>query len=328
MQVHAPTPVMSPKPMSPALPSTARPRSRSRPPPSSRPSSPLTSSVPLPQRPPMPRPPSRSERLLRDTLRRAEEQDRIGKPHPAPSFTLAPSSPGSHIPPSVTDMFATCRVPAVPSGGRRHRRNTSSSVQSESSCDYFEGEPLDEDSQEDEEDSGWLWRANTVGSVAPSGHGYGHTHYPAPARKAENVSYGTPASPSPARAQLQRAATSSPTVPRRHSHSQSVSHVAAHPPSRTSIDGERPGRSRQQPNAPFTPHEAVLRSKLEGMLKNTSKGGPRTRNIERRDADPEFSSESSNSMASSRNLSGEGDFFFGASSDVSIQPHRHICPFE
>lgn len=319
---------MSPKPMSPALPSTARPRSRSRPPPSSRPSSPLTSSVPLPQRPPMPRPPSRSERLLRDTLRRAEEQDRIGKPHPAPSFTLAPSSPGSHIPPSVTDMFATCRVPAVPSGGRRHRRNTSSSVQSESSCDYFEGEPLDEDSQEDEEDSGWLWRANTVGSVAPSGHGYGHTHYPAPARKAENVSYGTPASPSPARAQLQRAATSSPTVPRRHSHSQSVSHVAAHPPSRTSIDGERPGRSRQQPNAPLTPHEAVLRSKLEGMLKNTSKGGPRTRNIERRDADPEFSSESSNSMASSRNLSGEGDFFFGASSDVSIQPHRHICPFE
>ncbi|OJT12501.1 hypothetical protein TRAPUB_10978, partial [Trametes pubescens] len=203
-------------------------------------------------------------------------------------------------------------------GGRRHRRNTSSSVQSESSCDYFEGEPLDEDSQEDEEDSGWLWRANTVGSVAPSGHGYGHTHYPAPARKAENVSYGTPASPSPARAQLQRAATSSPTVPRRHSHSQSVSHVAAHPPSRTSIDGERPGRSRQQPNAPLTPHEAVLRSKLEGMLKNTSKGGPRTRNIERRDADPEFSSESSNSMASSRNLSGEGDFFFGASSDPSL----------
>ncbi|KAL1945847.1 hypothetical protein VTO73DRAFT_1849 [Trametes versicolor] len=266
----------------------------------------------------MPRPPSRSERLLRDTLRRAEEQDRIGKPHPAPSFTLAPSSSHSHIPPSVTDMFATCRVPAVPNGGRRHRRNTSSSVQSESSCDQFESEPLDEDSQEDEEDGGWMWRANGTGSVASSGHGYGNAYYPALARKPENIPYGTPASPSPARAQLQRSAKSSPTVPRRHSHSQSVSHVAAHPPSRTSVDGERPSRSHQQPSAPLTPHEAVLRSKLEGVLRNASKGGPRTRSIERRDVDPGFSSESGNSMASSRNLSGEGDFFFGASSDPSL----------
>ncbi|KAI0358699.1 hypothetical protein OH77DRAFT_1494313 [Trametes cingulata] len=322
LQVHAPTPVMSTRPMSPPLPSSTRPRSRSRPPSSSRPCSPLSSTAPLPPRPPMTRPPSRSERLLRDTLRRAEEQDRIAKSTSPPSFTLSPSPPTSNLPPSVVDMFASCRLPAAAHGGRRHRRNTSSSMQSESSCDYFDGEVLDEDSHEEEEDAGWLWRANSAGSISSmsSGHGYGHAYYPArpsPGRKADSVPYGTPASPSPARAQLQRAAKSSPTVPRRHSHSQSVSHVAAHPPSRTSVDGERPGCSCHQPGAPLTPHEAVLRSKLEGVLKSAANGGSRTRSTERREAEHGLSSGSGNSMASSRNLSGEGDFFFGASSDVS-----------
>ncbi|KAI0368369.1 hypothetical protein BV20DRAFT_472011 [Pilatotrama ljubarskyi] len=322
LQVHAPTPVMSTRPMSPPLPSNTRPRSRSRPPSSSRPCSPLAPSAPLPSRPPMTRPPSRSERLLRDTLRRAEEQDRIAK-SASPSFTLSPPPPTSNLPPAVVDMFATCRLPAAADGGRRHRRNTSSSMQSDSSCDYFEGQVLDEDSHEEEEDAAWLWRANSAGSISSmsSGHGYGHAYYPSrpsPASKADSVPYGTPAPPSPARAQLQRAAKSSPTVPRRHSHSQSVSHVAGHPHSRTSADGEHPAWSCHQPGAPLTPHEAVLRSKLEGVLKSAASGGSRTRSTERRDAEPGLSSGSGNSMASSRNLSGEGDFFFGASSDPSL----------
>ncbi|KAH9895191.1 hypothetical protein C8Q73DRAFT_790358 [Cubamyces lactineus] len=322
LQVHAPTPVMSTGAVS-TPPSSTRPRSRSRPAASSRPSSPLTSSVPLPQRPPMTRPPSRSERLLRDTLRRAEEQERMLVSQPAPSFTLSPSPSSANIPPAVAQMFATCRLPAASHGGRRHRRNTSSSIQSESSCDYFEGDALEEGSQEDDEDAEWLWQANNVGSLSStsSGHGYGHAYYPnqpAHGRIAESVPYGTPASPSPARAQLQRAAKSSPAVPRRHSHSQSVSHVAAHPPTRPSVDDERHGCSCHQPGAPLTPHEVVLRSRLEGVLKHAQKGGSRTRSIERREVDPGLSSGSGNSMASSRNLSGEGDFFFGANGDSSL----------
>ncbi|KAI0769427.1 hypothetical protein BD413DRAFT_84315 [Trametes elegans] len=300
LQVHAPTPVMSTRPMSP-VPSSARTRSRSRPPPSSRPSSPLTSTVPLPQRTQMTRPPSRSERLLRDTLRRAEEQERLVKPQPAPSYAL--SQPSAGIPPSVEQLFSSCRMPAAADGGRRHRRTKSSSVRSDSSCEYFEGEALDEDSQEDEEDADWLWRANSAGSLSSmtSSHGYSHAYYPvrpAPARKAESAPYGTPVSPSPARVQLQRAAKSSPTVPRRHSHSH-----------------ERPSH---QPGTPLTPHEAVLRSRLEGVLKGAKTGGDRTRSSERRDAEHGLSSGSGNSMASSRNLSGEGDFFFGMNGDSSL----------
>ncbi|KAI0633506.1 hypothetical protein C8Q77DRAFT_1157709 [Trametes polyzona] len=270
----------------------------------------------------MPRPPSRSERLLRDTLRRAEEQERSGRSHSAASFTLVPSPPSSEIPPSVVDMFAACRLPSAAHGGRRHRRNTSSSVQSESSCDYFEGEPLDEDSQEDEEGAGWLWRANSAGSPSStSAHGYAHAYYPtrpSAGQKADSFPYGTPVSPSPARAQLQRAAKSSPSVPRRHSHSQSVSHVAAHPPPRTQADVEHSGCACHQTGAALTPHEAVLRSKLEGVLKNAGSRGSRTRSTERKDAEQGLSSGSGNSMASSRNMSGEGDFFFGGSSDPSL----------
>ncbi|KAL7281380.1 hypothetical protein ACG7TL_004691 [Trametes sanguinea] len=270
----------------------------------------------------MTRPPSRSERLLRDTLRRAEEQERMQNPVPSPSFTIAPSSSHMNVPPSVAQMFATCRLPAASQGGRRHRRNTSSSVQSESSCDYFDGEALDEESPEDEDDGGWMWRPNAAGSCSHGltsfGDGSAHASNPiAHGRKADSVPFATPTSPSPARAQLQRAAKSSPSVPRRHSHSQSVSHVAAHPPSRSPGEGERSACSCHQPGAPLTPHEAVLRSRLEDVLKNAKTGNSRTRSTERRDVEPGLSSGSGNSMASSRNLSGEGDFFFGANRDVS-----------
>ena len=261
MQVHAPTPVLSTRPMSPPLPPSARPRSRSRPGSTSRPSSPLTSTVPLPQRPPMPRPPSRSERLLRDTLRRAEEQERMLNPPPS-LFGLSPPAPNPNVPPSVAQMFGPCRLPAATHGGRRHRRNTSSSMQSDSSCDYFDGEVVDEDSQEDEEDNGWPWRDHSEGSSA-SGHEQGHSHFPArfvTNNKADGACYGTPTSPSPARVQLQRAAKSSPSVPRRHSHSQSVSHVPAPLPSSDADHN-------------LTPHEAVLRSKLEGVLSSIVRHG-------------------------------------------------------
>ncbi|EJF65219.1 hypothetical protein DICSQDRAFT_152474 [Dichomitus squalens LYAD-421 SS1] len=316
MQIHAPTPVLSTSTTSPPLPPTSHSLSRSRAGSASRPSSPLASTVPPPQRPPMPRPPSRSERLLRDTLRRAEEQERVMNPTPS-LFKLGPPTPGSPIPPAVAQMFGPCRLPAATHGGRRHRRNTSSSVQSDSSCDYFD-DIVDEESPEDEEPGEWLWRA----SASPS-HGYGHAHYSArtaPGGKAEAIPYGTPASPSPARAQLQRAAQSSPSVPRRHSHSQSVSHVPAHPPSRGSLDADCSTHT-------VTPHEAVLRSKLEGVLKNARAQDRRTRSVERRDPDSGFSS--GNSMASSRNRSGEGDFFFGANGDSSLtslssnEPAKH-----
>ncbi|RPD78099.1 hypothetical protein L226DRAFT_520548 [Lentinus tigrinus ALCF2SS1-7] len=252
----------------------------------------------------MPRPPSRSERLLRDTLRRAEEQERLMNPPPS-LFGLSPPAPNSNVSPSVAQMFGPCRLPAAAHGGRRHRRNTSSSMQSDSSCDYFDGEVVDEDSQEDEDDNGWPWRDDSAGSSA-SGHDHGHSYLPA--RAADNALYGTPASPSPARAQLQRAGKTSPSVPRRHSHSQSVSHVAAHPPSRASIDADHT----------LTPHEAVLRNKLEGVLKGVKVQDSRTRSVERQDPDSGFSSGSGNSMASSRNMSGEGDFFFGANGDSSL----------
>lgn len=255
----------------------------------------------------MTRPPSRSERLLRDTLRRAEEQERMMNPTPS-LFAMPPPVPTANVPPSVALMFGPCRLPAAAHGGRRHRRNTSSSVQSDSSCDYFEGEVLDEDSQEDEDDNQWLWRGN--GAAHSSTH-RSPAYLPTRAvsgSRVEGVPHGSPASPSPARMQLQRGAKSSPSVPRRHSHSQSVSNVPAHPPSRASVDGEHA----------LTPHEAVLRSKLEGVLKGAKTQDRRTRSVERRDPDSGLSSGSSNSMASSRNLSGEGDFFFGANGDVSV----------
>lgn len=231
--------------------------------------------------------------------------------NPSPAlFGLSPPAPNSNVPPSVAQMFGPCRLPAAANGGRRHRRNTSSSMQSDSSCDYFDGEVLDEDSQEDEDDNGWPWRDNSAGSSS-SGHEHGHSYLPTrttSSSKVESTLYGTPSSPSPARAQLQRAAKSSPSVPRRHSHSQSVSHVAAHPPSRANVDADHT----------LTPHEAVLRNKLEGVLKSAKAQDRRTRSVERRDPDSGFSSGSGNSMASSRNMSGEGDFFFGANGDVRI----------
>ncbi|KAH9940383.1 uncharacterized protein BXZ73DRAFT_42858 [Epithele typhae] len=267
MHVYAPSPVLS----NGTSPHTARPRSRSRPETASRPSSPLTSSVPLPQRPPMPRPPSRSERLLRDTLRRAEEQERIHNPVPFFSTPASPIAHGHHL-------------PAAAPGGRRHRRATSSSS---SSYDHFE-DTVDEESPEEDER---LWRTNrTVSSPTRPHH-------------KDSVARNPPASPSLARVQLQRSPKTSPSIPTRRLHSQSVSHPAA--PARIAADME---------NMSLTPHEAVLRKRLETMLKTQSR---RAGSIERREYDGGLSSGSGDSMSSSRNMSGEGDFFFGPARDLS-----------
>ena len=215
--------------------------------------------------------------------------------NPTPALFGLTHAPGN-VPPQ---MYANYRLPAAAQGGRRHRRNTSSSVQSDSSYDPFDGDAVDEESPD--EDNDWLWRAKCAGSSSDSSNdGYCNAYHPRP--QADGASYGTPVSPSPARAQLQRAAKSSSSVPRRHSHSQSMS-------SRAPLDQEVYAA---------TPHEAVLKSRLEGVLKNAKAHDRRPRSVERRDPDSGFSSGSGNStMASSRNMSGEGDFFFGAGGDVS-----------
>ena len=66
-----------------------------------------------------------------------------------------------------------------------------------------------------------------------------------------------------------------------------------------------------------TPHEAVPRSKLEGVVKTAYARVRKTRSVEGGNPDSGCSSE--HLMASSRN--GEGDFFFRANGDVSIWLH-------
>ncbi|KAH9949079.1 hypothetical protein B0H21DRAFT_689033 [Amylocystis lapponica] len=333
MQIHAPSPIMSSPPVSLPTPSLdTRHRSRSRPP-SSRPSSPLVVPNQLPslsQRPPMTRPPSRSERLLRDTLRRAEEHDRVPLP------PLSPRVLGTPLP--ANGSFAT----SSPNGGapttpRRHRRSTSS-VESCDACDYIElpsPDAISENDQEQDEDQddsrGWLWRSGS-GSSSSSGFGQGYHYQPRPAELARRgsqnrgtrtpdisntgqMTYGTPTSPSPAR--TQRPGTMGSNAPR----GSCAVHSHSHSNSRTSLDGERSSCTCSQGSA-MTPHEAVLRTRLEGVLRSAKEQERRAQSSERRDRDHGLSSGSGsgsgNSMASSRNLSAEGDFFFGVNVDSSV----------
>ncbi|OCH89043.1 hypothetical protein OBBRIDRAFT_41632 [Obba rivulosa] len=344
MHVHAPIPVSSRSapPMTNAAPSTsidtpgvrARSRSRARQPSSSfsQPNSPLPTSSQLPSplsipalpaahssvRPPMPRPPSRSERLLRDTLRRAEEHDRmIHNPPPLPTPTSTPNSPSR------------------PS--RRLRRHTASSASTEVSNDD-ECDCDDVFVSETDDMRAWLWRTRSGTSAsmpAPSVSSTQTYNLPSPRQKPalfRNNSVGSvdasartvvPGSPptayatpgtSPARAQLQRSVHSSPAVrhaSRAHSRSHSGTfggngHASPTSPPRTSLDGERPQ---------LTPHEAVLRSRLEGVLRSAKSAKEQERRAqsgERRGAGGRESgsaSGSGNSMASSRNMSSEGELF-------------------
>jgi len=212
-----------------------------------------------------------------------------------------------------------------------------------------------------EENKGWSWRnqSGPSASSSSSGHGYaqghGHTYQyqptttttppglsrnrsmthpsrgdtPGRANSDSNtkaqIAYGTPQSPSPTRTQLQRSATTMSAAgrssPRGGSFSQPTPPTHSHSNSRASFDGERSAYS-QQPGTMVTPHEAVLRSRLEGVLRGVKEQERREKSSERRYKEVGSSSGSGsgsgNSMASSRNMSAEGDLFFGASGESSV----------
>lgn len=125
---------------------------------------------------------------------------------------------------------------------------------------------------------------------------------------AAEIVYGTPVSP---RVALQRSSKSSPNIPRpAHSKRASAEYMS------------HDNVLLMKTNGVVTPHEAVLRSRLEGVLRGAKEQERRTRSRERGGSGSGNGSGSgsgaSNSMASSRNLSGEGDFFFGGAAEVSF----------
>ncbi|TCD67299.1 hypothetical protein EIP91_000269, partial [Steccherinum ochraceum] len=367
IHIHAPAPISSSSSsqhhvLPPSSQQQRRSQSRSR----SRPSSPSYTSAQLPPalpptsplaRPPMTRPPSRSERLLRDTLRKAEEQERMAS-------LVALTSPNSLFGVVTSPPLAPAFVLSSPkSQQRRHvRRNTSSSSATDASfasIDYFKNGPdvdafeaeHDDDEEEEEEDDDevdeqdWLWRTRSATSASSSSsvhlthqahpqqqpHFYASARSPGLARKdstdrspgytyarsrahtdptgagASALSppppdqvYGSPVSP---RAHLQRSAKSAPNVRPPGTHSK-----------RTSADFTLgSGSSETKEPGTMTPHEAVLRTRLEGVLRGAVKEQKRrTRSRERGTSGSGSGTSNSNSMASSRNLSGEGsEFFFG-----------------
>ncbi|CAL1706014.1 unnamed protein product [Somion occarium] len=352
IQIHSPSPIMpSSRPMSPPSSrqhrnSRARSPSRSR----SRPTSPLQPSAQLPSipnRPPMARPSSRSERMLRDTLRRAEEHDRLQSLAALPSPSLLGASQPAH-------GFASSSN-AKP---RRHvRRNTSSSTGTDASLegsDYFKPELFQYTNEEaqDADEGGWLWRTRSATSASSSSSG-NHPHRTLPPSKhhhkhptsspssvnvrnrshtdptgdriLDQFPYGTPTSPPPSRSHLQRSPKSVTNVSRS---------------SHTSLEymQQELAACGCGPNASLTPHEAVLRSRLEGVLKGAQQHQRRakSRDIERGSGNASgigsgSGSGASNSMASSRNMSGEGEWFFGSSADsyttslpeANADTHRH-----
>ncbi|KAI0784666.1 hypothetical protein C8Q75DRAFT_377439 [Abortiporus biennis] len=333
IQIHSPSPIISSGPVS------AQSLSRSKSPSNS----PSTSISQLPQqRQAMARPPSRSEKLLRDTLRKAEEQERLA------NLAALPSSPlfGAPLPHSS--------APVQPQLRRRPRRNTSSSTGTD--AESFEGisspvfgfaaeqDPEYECDEEDECVDEWLWNKLSMSTTSTSSDSSGNhpgffqqlpTSPPPPLLPAHSLKpshsrtgsrsrshtdptggqgsqcqstefYGTPKSPSPMRTHYQRASKSVPSVPRTSS-------------KRTSLDGGTAGVY------DMTPHEAVLRSRLEGVLRGAKEQERRTKSRERYVYPDEkyvggSSSGGSGSMASSRNMSGSGegsDWFFSNSNGES-----------
>lgn len=300
----------------------------------------------------MTRPPSRSEKLLRDTLRKAEEQERLAQLAALPSPPLLGGMP----PYTQVHTLAPGFVLNTKSSGaarppRRHvRRNTSSSSGTDASMgsiDYFKGQLADggvvahdedHDMDGDSDEQEWLWRtqsATSVSSLSSAQHGYSYTSRlgaavsrrdstdkvptsysrtrahtdPTGGEKlapAAEIGFGSPDSPSlipAARAALQRSSKSAPNVPRP-GHS-----------SRPSVEFETGSGGGLQ----LTPHEAVLRSRLEGVLRGAKEQEKRARSREtNRERERSSGSGSGNSMASSRNLSGEGEWFFGGGYEVSF----------
>ncbi|KAI0088077.1 hypothetical protein BDY19DRAFT_208372 [Irpex rosettiformis] len=307
MQIHAPSPIISGTPMSPP---TNRRQSRSL----SRPTSPLSPTTNLPStvtRPGMPRPPSRSERLLRDTLRKVEEHDRMMALNTLP----IPSLFGAQQP-------AHGFMSPPPPGGRRSRRATSSSTTTDASMDafaYCDTGACDSDEENVYDDVGsaqWLQlsssrSSSSSGDAIPVPHPQRPHAQPQLARHYSDdyetrhreymdaSGYVSPSSPSPVRVQLQRSARSAPNGTR-------PSHASPQSASRSSVDAGR-GLPMQ------APHSAVLHSRLEGVLR-CAKDAERARSRER---DSSGGSGGSNSLASSRNMSVEGEWYFAPGEQTS-----------
>ncbi|KAI0686755.1 hypothetical protein BC835DRAFT_1309413 [Cytidiella melzeri] len=299
MQIHAPSPIISSRPTS--LPTNKRRDSRSH----SRPPSPLSLTTNLPlTRPGMPRPPSRSERLLRDTLRKVEEHERMMMITTLPTPSVFGAQQPAH-------GFMT----PPPPGGRRSRRATSSSTTTDASLDAFAYCDTgacysdEEDAYDDLSGARWLKRSSSRSSSS-SGHGFSVPPHQSPrpqlpvsrhysddhvTRQRDDVDgsmYASPSSPSPARAQLQRSARSVPGATR-------PTHASPQSASRSSTDAGR--------GVPIqAPHSVVLHSRLEGVLK----GAKDVERAKSRERDYSGASGGSNSMTSSRNMSVEGEWFF------------------
>jgi len=358
IQIHAPAPIMSTRPLSPPSHHQPLPRRRSQSSSRSRPSSPAPINTQLPllpptsplARPPMTRPPSRSEKLLRDTLRKAEEQERMAS---FASLTSPPLLSGFTSPP-LAPAFVLGPKPSSssPPAPRRHvRRNTSSSSATDASfgsVDYFKGgqsqdvdafDPEEDEDMDEVDEQGWLWRTRSATSASSSSsvhltsqtqsQGY---YYAARTDKATSgytrsrahtdptggektglsppaeLVYGTPVSP---RAALQRSAKSSPNVTRPSRSKRTSAEYTSH--DNTLLMKE---------NGTMTPHEAVLKARLEGVLRGAKEQERRARSRDRGGSGSGSGSGSgaSNSMASSRNLSGEGDFFFGGAAEYTVSP--------
>lgn len=238
--------------------------------------------------------------------------------HPLPSPKLSGASlPGSpFLAPTGTMLLNSSSTPASSQQSRRHSRKSTASSVASISCDlcdlHFDGlgaSVVEQDADDEDDDlHGWAsMRAGTSASSSSSGHGQVHTYFqgtptqPGPSRTRNiaqsgrtsdrthsdtvaSVAYGTPSSPSPARAHLQRSAPSAPHVGR-------ASHGKTTSPERA-------------------PHDAVLRYKLEGVLRGAKQQERREKSTERRHREAGSSSGSGNSMASSRNLSAESDLFY------------------
>ncbi|KAH9932512.1 uncharacterized protein B0H18DRAFT_986005 [Fomitopsis serialis] len=254
MQIHAPAPIMS---------TSSRARGRSQP------GSPLTQAAQLqpPQRPPiMARPSSR-----------LNEHDRMLYVHPLPSPKLSGVSlPGSPF--------------LAPTGTMLLNGNGSPPMSSQAAGDTAARTPHPRREHLVTPAPQGLSRTRSITQSSRTSAGAGDRAYSDSVAQAQ-VAYGTPSSPSPARAHLQRSAPSAPPHVGRAAHTQRTS----------------PERSPAVP-----PHEA-------GVLRGAKEQERREKSSERRyRGEPGSSSGSGHSMASSRNLSAESDLFFGAVGESSV----------
>ncbi|THH31405.1 hypothetical protein EUX98_g2795 [Antrodiella citrinella] len=200
-------------------------------------------------------------------------------------------------------------------------------------------DPDDDEEMDEVDEQEWLWRTRSATSASsssslhltgqpqpPQAHYYAvrtdnkasgysrsraHTD-PSGAEKvglahAAEIPYGSPVSP---RTALQRSAKSAPNVVRG-SHSK-----------RTSAEYNKAHDSvlMMKENSTMTPHEAVLKARLEGVLRGAKEQERRARSRDREGSGSGSGSGTSNSMASSRNLSGEGDFFFEGVNEYTVSP--------